>query len=92
MKKLFKWLLFIVLALAIAIAVLLFNPALIKSPLENYLSNLTGHPLTLDGVLEIEIGSQIEVTAADIRLSSPQWSSQQHLVSIGFLNVVGLAK
>jgi len=79
--------LFFVFALAIGVAVLLFNPALIKSPLENYLSNLTGRPLILDGALEIEIGSQIEITAANISLSSPQWSSHQHLVSVGYLNL-----
>jgi len=88
MKKLFKWLAFPTLALVIAVAVLLFNPSLIKSPLENYLSNLTGYPISLEGELAIGVGTRIEITAANVSLSAADWSSHQQLISVGYLKLV----
>lgn len=92
MKKLLKWLLFLTLALAIGATVLLFNPGLVKVPLERYLSDLTGYPTRLEGDLELDLGSQIEITATDISIFPPDRASQQELIKIGYLNLVLVTK
>jgi uncharacterized protein involved in outer membrane biogenesis len=88
MKKLLKWLLLLTLALAIGVVAVIYNPKLIKGPLENYLTGVAGYPINLEGSLEIEIGRQIEITATGINISAPDWSRQQNLISIGYLKLV----
>ena len=51
MKRIIKWLSWaLVITLALCI-LLVFNPNLVKTPLENYLGNLTGYSIHLDGDL-----------------------------------------
>ena len=69
MKKLFKWLLLLTAVLAVGIAVLLYNPSLVKGPLERYLSDLAGYPISIEGELEIDTGRIIELSAADIHIT-----------------------
>ena len=87
MKKLFKWLLLLASALAICVVILLYNPALVKGPLERYLSNLTGYPVSLRGELSVDIGSFSEFTITDIHVAAPQWASHEDLKVIKFLAV-----
>ena len=87
MKKIFKWLFLLIIALAVGMAVLLYNPHIIKGPLERYLSDLAGYTITLDGELEIETGRLIELSARNIRVSGPEWASREELIAVGHLNV-----
>jgi len=88
MKKIFKWLLLLVIALAVSVAVILFNPHLIKGPVERYLSDVAGYPITLNGQLEIDTGSLIEITARNVHVSGPDWASHEKLIAVGQLNLV----
>lgn len=88
MKKLFKWLLFLLFLLAAGLAVLLYNPHLIKGPLERYLSDVAGYSVSLNGELEIETGRLIEVTARNVHLTGPDWAAQEDLVAVGHLKLV----
>ena len=87
MKKLFKWLLLLVAALAIGVTVILYNPHIIKGPLERYLSDIAGYSITLDGELEINTGRLIEITAKNVHVSGPDWASHQDLLAVGHLNL-----
>jgi len=88
MKKLFKWLLLLVITLVLCTTVVLYNPQLVKGPLEGYLSNLAGYSVALDGELEVGIGSQIEVSAKHVAVSGPDWATHKKLLTIGHLNLV----
>ncbi len=87
MKKLFKWLLLLVAALAIGVAVILYNPHIIKGPLERYLSEVAGYTVTLSGELEIDTGRLIEITAKNIHVSGPDWASHEELFVVGQLDL-----
>jgi len=87
MKRFLKWLLVITGVLTIAVATLLFNPGLIKGPLENYLSKLTGYSIKLDGELEINAGRHAALTATDIRISNMTWEGNGDLVELGSLSL-----
>jgi uncharacterized protein involved in outer membrane biogenesis len=88
MKRFFKWLLLLVIGLATGIVVVLYNPHLVKGPLERFLSDLAGYSVTVDGELEIETGRLSEITANNIRVSGPQWASREELIAVGRLNLV----
>ena len=87
MKKILKWLLLLIIALAIGFTVILYNPRLIKGPLERYISDVAGYSITLSGELEIDIGRMIEITAENIHVSGPQWASREELIVIGQLDL-----
>jgi len=87
MKKLLKWLLLLTGVLTIGIATLLYSPGLIKGPLENYLSKLTGYSISLDGELEIDAGRHAQLTVTDIRISSMAREGKGDLVTLGKLNL-----
>ena len=82
MKKFFKWLSLFIIATVAGVAILVYNPGLIKSALERHLSELTGYSISLHGELNIEPGRMTEVTAQNIRISGPEWASHGDLVSI----------
>jgi len=86
-KKLFKWLLLLSAALAVGIAVLLYNPGLVKGPLERYLSDLAGYRISIEGELEIDTGRMIEFSAADIHITGPPWTDGRDLVIVGSLSL-----
>jgi len=88
MKKLFKWLLLLVIALAISVIIVLYNPHIIKGPLERYLSDVAGYSVSLNGELEIETGRLIEITARKVHVSGPDWAAHEDLIAIGHLNIV----
>jgi len=85
MRKLFKWLLLTIVVLAIGSVVILYNPGIIRGPLERYLSGQAGYPIKLEGKLTIDTGHQIEISADDIRVSAPDWARHEDLVAIGHL-------
>lgn len=87
MKKLFKWLLIITLALVVCLAIVVFNPGLIKAPLENYLSDTAGYPVRLEGELKIRPGGMNTVTARNVHVSAPDWSRDPVLLAIGHLEL-----
>jgi len=88
MKKLFKWLLLLIVALAIGLTILLYNPHILKGPLERRLSELAGYSITLDGELEVNTGSVIQISAKNISVSSPDWARHDNIVAVGRLNLV----
>jgi len=85
MRKLFKWLLLSVVLLAIGAAIIIYNPGIIRGPLERHLSDLAGYPITLHGKLRIKTGSLIEISADDIRVSAPGWARHENLVTLDHL-------
>jgi len=87
MKKIFKWLLFLTGVLAVGIAVLLYNPGLVKGPLERYLSELAGYQISLEGELKIDPGRLSVLTAKNIQISAPAWADNRDLLSIGNLRL-----
>jgi len=87
MRKFFKWFLLSIIALAVGIAVILYNPGLIKGPLERYLSKLAGYSITLEGDVGIATGRLIEITANDIHVSGPDWAGREDLVAVGRLSL-----
>lgn len=86
-KKFFKWLLLFSVVLAAGIAVLLYNPGLVKGPLERYLSDVAGYSIIIDGELKIDTGRIIELNASEIRISGPAWTDGRDLVAIGRLRL-----
>ena len=88
MKKFFKWLLVLLIALTLSIVIVLFNPRLIKGPVERYLSDVAGYTISLNGELEIQTGRLIEVSARNVHISGPDWATQEDLIAIGRLNLV----
>jgi uncharacterized protein involved in outer membrane biogenesis len=87
MKKLFKWLLLLIGVFVVGAAVLIYNPGLVKGPLERYLSDLAGYPISLQGELEIDPGRLTELTATNIHISAPDWADKQNVVSVGYLRL-----
>ncbi len=87
MKKLFKWLLLLTVALAVSVTVLLYNPGLVKGPLERYLSELAGYRVSLEGELKIDPGRLSVLTAKNIHLSAPAWADNRDLISVGYLKL-----
>jgi len=85
MRKLLKWLLLSMAVLAIGAVVILYNPGIVKGPLERYLSDLAGYTITLDGRLKIDTGRLIEISADDIRISAPHWAHHEELVTLDHL-------
>ena len=88
MKKFFKWLLILLVALTLCVVIVLYNPRLIKGPVERYLSDVAGYQISLNGELEIETGRLIEVSARNVHISGPDWATQEDLIAIGRLNLV----
>ncbi len=88
MKKFFKWLLVLVIALTLSVVIVLFNPRLIKGPVERYLSDVAGYPVSLNGELEINTGRLIEVSARNVHVSGPEWATHEDLIAVGRLNLV----
>lgn len=87
MKKFFKWLLLLIVLLAVAIAVFLFNPGLFKGPLERAVSNASGYSISLEGELEIDTGRLLGITATNIRVAAPDWAARRDLASAGYLRI-----
>ena len=87
MKRFLKWLLLLSVALTVSVAVLLFNPGLLKQPLERYLGKVTGYSILLDGDIDIDIGGSTEFTARKIKVASPRLSQQPNLAELGELKI-----
>ena len=87
MKKLIKWLLFLTLALIFGLVIVIYNPALIKGPLERYLSNVAGYSISLKGDLKIRPGQLTELTADHIHISAPEWAVHQDLLAVEHLRL-----
>src|SRR5210317_66080 len=81
MKKLFKWLLLLVIAVAISIVVVIYNPNIIKGLLERNLSRVAVYPITLRGDLVVSPGRMTELTANHVHFSAPGWATHQDLVA-----------
>ena len=87
MKKIFKWLLLFIVVLTVGLTVLLYNPHMIKGPLERYLSDLAGYSITLDGELEINTGSLVQISAKNVSVSGPDWAVRDKLIAVEHLNL-----
>ena len=87
MKRFFKWLLVLVTILVISLVVLVYNPGVLRGPVERYLSDIAGYQITLEGELNLDIGRKIRVTARNIRVSGPDWASEPDLLEIGHLEM-----
>src|SRR5210317_2639760 len=87
MKRFFKWLLVLVTILVISLVVLVYNPGVLRGPVERYLSDIAGYQITLEGELNLDIGRKIRVTARNIRVSGPDWASEPDLLEIGHLKI-----
>ena len=74
-------------ALAVGAAVLVYNPGLVKGPLERYLSDAAGYSISVEGQLKIRPGRLTEITATGIRVSGPEWARRPDLIVIGYLNL-----
>ena len=59
MKRLIKWLLLITVVVVIGPAIILFNPLLIKTPLEQLLGKISGHDLSLNEELHLSVGKEV---------------------------------
>ena len=87
MKKFFKWLLILTAALMVGVVVLIYNPSLIKGPLERYLGDLTGYSISLQGDLRIDTGRVTELTVSNIHLSAPVWAGHDDLAFVGHIKL-----
>lgn len=87
MKKLFKWLLLLVITLVISFVVVVYNPHIIKGPLERNLSRMAGYPISLKGDLVIRPGKMTKLTANHVHISAPAWASHQDLVAVEHLKL-----
>ena len=87
MKRLLKWLLALIVVLAVGFIFILYKPGVVRGPLEQYLSNLTGYSISLEGDLRIDTGGLIEISGSDISVSGPEWASRPDLIAIGHLKV-----
>jgi len=74
--------------LAISIGILLYNPALFKGPLENYLSQLSGYSISLDGELVISTGRETVLTVTNLHVANPGWAGDGGLITVGSLSLV----
>ena len=88
MKKFFKWLLVLLVALTLSVVIILYNPHLMKGSIERYLSDVAGYPVSLNGELEVDTGRLIEVSARNVHISGPDWATQEDLIAVGHLNLV----
>jgi len=87
MKKVFKWLLVTLVIPVAAVAALLYNPNLVKGPLQRHVSQLTGYPVTLAGDIGLSVGRVTQVSVTDLQVAAPAWSSDASLITIGRLFV-----
>ncbi len=87
MKKVFKWLLVVVLILATVVVVLLYNPNFAKGPLERQVSELIGYPVSLGGDIELSIGKVTELSFAGLHIAAPAWSTRADLAAVDWLFV-----
>ena len=87
MRKVLKWLLLLFVVLGVGITIILFNPTLIKGPLENYLGKVTGYSISLDGDLELNVGRHTTLTASGVRISSMAWVGAGDLLTLAELSV-----
>lgn len=87
MKKLFKWLLLLVITLTVGLVVILYNPQLIRGPLERNLSRVAGYPISLKGDLDINPGRLTELTARNVHISAPGWAKHEDLVAVEHLKL-----
>ncbi|NIM69508.1 MAG: AsmA family protein [Xanthomonadales bacterium] len=70
-----------ILAIA-ALLVLLFNPGLLRDPLQTLISSRTGRTFTIEGDFDLQWGRQLNVVASGIRLGNPAWASEPELVTL----------
>lgn len=87
MKKVFKWLLLLLAALFISVIVIVYNPHLIKGPLERNLSRIAGYPVSLKGDLDLKPGRLTELTAKHIHISAPDWAKHEDLIAVEHLQL-----
>jgi uncharacterized protein involved in outer membrane biogenesis len=87
MRRLLKWLVLLIAALTVGALVILYNPSLVKGPLERYLSGVAGYPVSLQGNLDIDPGRTIEIAANNISVAGPDWAKHDQLVAVGHLQL-----
>lgn len=74
-------------AAMICLTVVVFNPGLVRAPLEGYLSDTAGYPVRLEGDLKVRPGAVSTVTARNVHVSAPDWSREPDLLAISDLEI-----
>ena len=87
MKRLLKWLLLLSAVMVVVLTVIVLNPRLLKSPVEHYLSQLSGYSVRLDGALNLYPGRELTVQATDIHIINPGHEDQPQLAVLGSLQI-----
>ena len=85
MKRLLKWLMFLTIIVVASLTLILFNPRLIKSPIEHYLSQLSGYNVRLNGDFSLHISKQLSVQVKDVHIVNPERKDQPDLIVLGTL-------
>jgi len=87
MKKLFLAFASVLVLVSVCLAALLYNPGMIKGPLERYLSGLSGYSIRLQGDLEIDLGSVTGLSVNNVHVAAPEWASSRDLAYIDRLKL-----
>ena len=77
----------LIVSLVISVTVVLYNPGLIKGPLERYLSDVAGYPISLKGAVVLEPGKLSTLTAKQVHISGPDWAGHEDLIAVSHLRV-----
>lgn len=88
MKKVFKWILLLTAIVAVGISIIFYKPGLIKTPVENFLSNQSGYLIRIDDDLEFSVGRKIQLTLTDVHVFNPEWAGEAALMTLGSLDLV----
>lgn len=88
MKRLIKWLLPFTLVVVVGLTIILFNPLLIKTPVEQLLGKVSGYDVSLDGVLQLSAGKELSVLATDIHITNPAHKDQPKLAALSSLQII----
>lgn len=87
MKRLLKWVMTSMVLLVLTAVFVIYNPAVIKGPLENYLASVSGYDIRLAGDLDIELGRLTRLQVTDIHIAAPAWATREELVVVGKLDL-----
>jgi uncharacterized protein involved in outer membrane biogenesis len=83
------WILAVVALLAIGLLLYLRNTDLsvYEEQIEEYLSEVIGHDVDVDGLFELRFGNLTRLTAEQIRITNSDWQTVTQLLSAGHLSV-----
>ncbi|MCF6225747.1 MAG: AsmA family protein [Xanthomonadales bacterium] len=88
MRKLFKWVLLLIIGALIGVGIIFYKPGIVKAPLENYLSKQSGYDIRINGDLKFSAGREIRLNLTDVHASNPEWQAGGVLMSLQSLQLV----